>query len=244
MAKKRKMTKQKFEKAKSLRPIYALVFVVTVVVVCAAMYLVSTQGRWLGVIFSNKRLNIVGDFPRPATWAHRLELPGVPNLHKVSNDLYRGAQPSAEGMEQLEKLGIKTVVNLRSLHSDRDEIADTGLGYEHIRMKTWNPETEDVVRFLKIITDSNRTPVFVHCYRGADRTGMMCAIYRITVQGWSKAEATEEMTKGGFGFYSGWEDLIDYVLKLDIDEIRESASLNERSAVYQPHVGKTSFEQK
>jgi protein-tyrosine phosphatase len=94
-------------------------------------------------------------------------------------------------------------------------------------MTTWDPETKDVVRFLKIVTDSNRKPVFVHCQRGADRTGMMCAIYRIAVQGWSKAEAAEEMTKGGFGFYSGWQDLIDYVLKLDPDEIKRSAGLSE-----------------
>jgi protein tyrosine phosphatase (PTP) superfamily phosphohydrolase (DUF442 family) len=227
MAKTRQMTKQKLKKAKSLRPVYILVFVVSVVVVCAAVYLVSTQERWLGVLFSNKQLNIAGDVPRPVTWAHPLELPGVPNLHKVSDDLYRGAQPSAEGMEQLKKLGVRTVVNLRSLHSDRDEIADTGLGYEHIRMETWNPETEDVVRFLKIITDSNCTPVFVHCQRGADRTGMMCAVYRIAVQGWSGGEAMEEMTKGGFGFYSGWQDLVDYVLKLDADEIKRSAGLSE-----------------
>ena len=227
MAEKKQMTKQKFEKAKSLRPLHVLVFVAGVVLVCAAVYFVSTQGRWLGVLFSNKPLDITADGARPVTWAHRLELPGVPNFHKVSDDLYRGAQPSAEGMEQLKKLGIKTVVNLRSLHSDRDEIRETGLAYEHIRMNTWDPETEDVVRFVKIMTDSNRTPVFVHCQRGADRTGMMCAIYRIAVQGWSKAEAIEEMTEGGFAFFSGWQDLIDYVLKLDVDEIEKMAGLNE-----------------
>jgi len=195
--------------------------------IAKAAYLVSTQGRWLGALFSNERLNVAGDVPRPATWADRLELSGVPNFHKVSDDLYRGAQPSVEGMEQLKKLGIKTVVNLRSLHSDRDEIGDTGLAYEHIRMKTWDPDTKDVVRFVKIVTDSNRTPVFVHCQRGADRTGMMCAIYRIAVQGWNGEDAMEEMTKGGFGFYSGWQDLVDYVLKLDVDEIKRSAGLSE-----------------
>ena len=226
MAKKRQMTKQKFERVKLLRPVYVLVFVAAVVLACAAVYFASTQGRWLGVLLSNEQLNIAAQVPRPATWAHALDLPGAPNLHKVSGDLYRGAQPSAEGMEQLEKLGVKTVVNLRSLHSDRDEISDTGLAYEHIRMKTWDPETEDVVRFLRIVTDSNCTPVFVHCQRGADRTGMMCAVYRIAVQGWNGDEAMEEMSKGGFGFYSGWQDLVDYVLELDVDEIKRRAGLS------------------
>ena len=33
-------------------------------------------------------------------------LPGVPNFHKVSEDLYRGAQPTQEGFRELVKLGI------------------------------------------------------------------------------------------------------------------------------------------
>jgi protein tyrosine/serine phosphatase len=92
-------------------------------------------------------------------------------------------------------------------------------------MKPWHPEDKEVVRFLKIVSDPNRTPVFVHCQRGADRTGTMCAIYRIAVQGWSKAEAIEEMTKGGFGFFNGWENIVNYVLKLDIEQIKREAAL-------------------
>ena len=73
--------------------------------------------------------------PAGSQWATASEKPGLPNLHRVTDDLYRGAQPSAEGMRQLKKMGVRTVVNLRSFHSDRDEIGDTGLAYEHIYMK-------------------------------------------------------------------------------------------------------------
>jgi protein tyrosine phosphatase (PTP) superfamily phosphohydrolase (DUF442 family) len=144
-------------------------------------------------------------------WAERIELPGLPNFHKVCDDLYRGEQPTSEVMKQLEKLGVKTVVNLRSIHSDRSEMKGAGLTYEHITMTTWNVEDKDVVRFLRIVTDKSRTPVFVHCQHGADRTGTMCAIYRIAVQGWSKDEAIEEMTKGGFGYHSFWQNLPNYI---------------------------------
>jgi protein tyrosine/serine phosphatase len=160
-------------------------------------------------------------------WAEPLELPGVENFHEVSEQLYRGAQPSAEGMEQLEKLGIKTVVNLRSFHSDRDEIGDANLGYEHMTMKPWHAEDKEVVRFLQIVSDANRVPVFVHCQRGADRTGTMCAIYRVAVQGWSKTEAIEEMTKGGFGFYEGWENIIEYIVELDVEAMKSRAGLKQ-----------------
>ena len=159
-------------------------------------------------------------------WAERFELPGVPNLYKVSEDLYRGAQPSAEGMKQLEKLGVKTIINLRSSHSDRNELKETGLAHEHIEMTPWNPESEDVVHFLQIVSDRDSMPVFVHCQHGADRTGLMCAIYRIVEQNWSKDEAIEEMTKGGFGFHEIWDHLPDYIRELDIDQVKHKAHMN------------------
>jgi len=160
--------------------------------------------------------------PRPADWAQPMETAGAPNFFKVSDDLYRGAQPTAEGFRGIAKLGVKTDVNLRSFHSDRDLLGGTGLEYEDIPMKAWHPETEDVVRFLEIVGDPEKTPVFVHCQHGSDRTGTVCAVYRIVVQGWTKEEAIREMTRGGYGFHEVWEDLVDYVQDLDVEALREA----------------------
>jgi protein tyrosine/serine phosphatase len=162
---------------------------------------------------------------RPAHWAKPIQMEGVPNLHKVSDTLYRSAQPSAEGMKRLKAMGIETVVNLRSFHSDRDQIGDTGLAYEHIYMKTWHPEEEEAIRFLQIVTNPKRSPVLVHCQHGADRTGTMCALYRVAVQSWSKEEALKEMTQGGFGFHGIWENLIQWINGLDIDRIKKKAGI-------------------
>jgi protein tyrosine phosphatase (PTP) superfamily phosphohydrolase (DUF442 family) len=158
-------------------------------------------------------------------WAKPIAKDGLPNFHRVSADLYRGAQPSAEGLRQLKEMGIKTIVNLRAFHSDKDEIGGTDIGYEHISFKTWHPEEEDVVRFLKIVTDKERTPVFVHCQHGADRTGLMCAIYRVAVCGWSKEAAADEMVNGGFGFHPIWENLRSYLRKLDIEKVKDKAGI-------------------
>ncbi|MFH1717741.1 MAG: tyrosine-protein phosphatase [Planctomycetota bacterium] len=195
--------------------------------ICAAAYLVQMSG--CGIIASDRgiRGDANADSGYRAKWAQRLKLPGLPDLHKVSDNLYRGAQPSAKGMRQLEEMGVKTVVNLRSAHSDSDELEGTALTYERIGLTTRGPNTEDVVRFLRIVTDDSRTPVFVHCQHGADRTGTMCAIYRIAVEGWSKEEAIEEMTKGGFGFHSIWANLPECVRNLNIKEIKHSASLSD-----------------
>ena len=224
MLQKAKMAKKDCEAAKSARLPRIVLFVIAGVVCGTALYIVQTYR-------SGSSGNVEGGAQAEAKlqveWAERLELDGVPNFHKVSDELYRGGQPSAEGMRELKRLGIRTVVNLRSFHSDRDDIGDVNLAYEHIYMKPWRPEDKEVVRFLQIVTDRSRTPVFVHCMRGADRTGTMCAIYRVAVQGWSKAEAIEEMTKGGFGFFDGWENIVNYILKLDMEEMKGRAGLQD-----------------
>lgn len=167
-------------------------------------------------------------------WAENIKVTGVTNFHKVSDDLYRGAQPTKEGMEELKKLGIKTIINLRSDHSDEDELKGIDLSYKEIPMTAAKPQVEDMISFLNIVTDSNNTPVFVHCRYGADRTGTICALYRIAVQGWSKDEAIQEMTKGGFGFHSIWGNLPDFIRKLDIEEIKQKARLTEKTDEYVP----------
>ena len=166
---------------------------------------------------------------RPAFWAQPIRLDGVPNLHQVSTNLYRSAQPTAQGMRHLKQKGIATVVNLRSFNSDRDETKGTGLGYEHLYMKAWHPEHKEIVRFLQIVTDPQRTPVLVHCQHGADRTGTMCALYRVVVQGWTKEAAIREMTEGGFGFHEVWKNLPRWIEKLDIESIRKDAGITTRA---------------
>jgi len=163
--------------------------------------------------------------PRPDNWAQPVSLAGVPNLFKVSDDLYRSAQPDSQGMKNLKQLGIKTVVNLRSFHTDQDELGNTGPAGEHIYMVAWHPEKEEAVRFLKIVSDSTRTPVLVHCQHGSDRTGTMCAIYRVAIQGWSKEEAVREMTQGGFGFHQMFFNLPLWIRVMDIKQIRKEAGI-------------------
>ena len=171
---------------------------------------------------------LVADNPaekRPATWATPKALAGVPNYHKVDANLHRGAQPTAEGMRNLKAAGVQIVVNLRSFSSDRKEIGTTGLAYEHIYMKAWHPERKEAVRFLQIVTNPKRTPVFVHCHYGADRTGAMCALYRIAVQGWAKEDAIREMTQGGYGFHKTWANLPAWINDLDIPALQKDAGI-------------------
>jgi len=194
------------ERMKSTRAV-TLIFSIMMVLSLAANVCADSQGE------------------RPGKWAQPIRMKGVPNLHKVSDHLYRSAQPTAEGMGNLKKMGVGTIVSLRSFHTDRDEIGNTGLAYEHIYMKAWHPEEEDIVRFLQIVTRPQKGPVLVHCQHGADRTGAMCAVYRIAIQGWTQEEAVKEMTEGGFGFHEAWVNLVPWINKLDIGKIKRQAGI-------------------
>ncbi len=190
-----------------------------------ALILLCAVPAWLSPLPSPAQTPETETNERPSTWAQPVALAGVPNLYRVSTNLYRAAQPTAEGMRNLRALGIKTIVNLRSFHSDRDALADTGLDHEQIAVIAWHPERDEVVRFLRIVTDPARTPALVHCMHGSDRTGMMCALYRIAVEGWTKEDALREMAEGGFGFHGIWQNLPRWVETLDLDAIRKEAGI-------------------
>ena len=163
----------------------------------------------------------------PETWATPLKLDGVGNGFKVSESLYRSAQPTATGMKNLKAQGVKTVVCLRAFHSDREVIGDTGLAYEKMPMHAWQPTEKDVARFLKIVTDPEKTPVLVHCQHGSDRTGLMCAVYRVAVEGWTKQAAIEEMTHERYGFHKIWVNIPPWIEKLNVDKLRQQAGLKD-----------------
>ncbi len=154
-----------------------------------------------------------------------LELAGCSNLYKVNDRLYRGAQPEAEGFEELEKLGVKTVVNLRLSHSDRKLLEDTDLDYVHIKMEAWDAEYDEVKEALQIITDKSKQPVFVHCKHGADRTGTVIAAYRLVADGWTKEKAIEEMTQGPFGFHEIWRGLPKFIRALDVEKLQKQLGI-------------------
>jgi len=165
-----------------------------------------------------------GGSERPAQWAVPITMAGVGNLHKINKGLYRSAQPTKEGMKNLEKLGIKTVINLRAFHSDSDEISGTELLNDALSVKTWHMEDEDVIQVLRIIRKKENGPFLIHCLHGADRTGVMSAMYRIVAQGWTKEAALQEMVEGGYGFHPVWTNIITYVKKVDIDKIKHAVA--------------------
>ena len=151
---------------------------------------------------------------------------GIANFHQVDNRLYRGAQPGDEGIRQLAQLGVRTIVNLRTGDEDAAIASELGLRHYHVPMVPWRSTDEQVVAWLRIVIEQRKHgPVFVHCRQGADRTGLMIAVYRVVVDGWSKQAAIQEMTQGDFNHHSIWRNLRKYVERMDVDSIRRQVGM-------------------
>ena len=139
--------------------------------------------------------------------------PGLRNVARVSPTLYRGGQPTAEGYQKLKAMGVRTIINLRRFHSSRDAAEAAGLNYVaiplHASLGSTPPNEDEVRRFFETVLDPDQQPVYVHCKRGADRTGVMSALYRIECEGWSPEDAIDEMQ--AFGYADIFVDLIAFV---------------------------------
>lgn len=130
--------------------------------------------------------------------------PAIPNFHQVDEHLFRGAQPAAGDFQSLAAMGIKTVLDLREEgHSAAEEklVEAAGMRYVSLPMSGLTaPSDEQISRALAILEDSASGPVFVHCRRGADRTGTVIACYRIEHDGWKNRQALEEARAFGMSW--------------------------------------------
>ena len=141
-------------------------------------------------------------------------VPGLQNFAQVNDRLYRGAEPTEAGFAELKRMGVKSVIGLRTNHSTRKEVEAAGLASVELPLKadifgSAPPTEEQVKTFFQTVLDPAKQPVYFHCAFGKDRTGTMAALYRIEVDGWTNEEAIEEMH--AFGYHSVYKELIGYV---------------------------------
>jgi protein tyrosine phosphatase (PTP) superfamily phosphohydrolase (DUF442 family) len=145
-------------------------------------------------------LSFSGAFAAPAS------VPGVPRYVNINDVVARGGQPTSEGFRNLASAGFRTVVDLRE-RDDRakDEkklVEALGMKYVNVPMKGMHtPSDKQISKALKALTSEKDGPVFVHCRRGADRTGVVVACYRIEHDGWSNRQALQEARDLGMYWY-------------------------------------------
>ena len=138
----------------------------------------------------------------------KLHITGIHNAGKITDALYRGAQPDQQGLSELKKLGITTIIDLRG--EDRDKVEwerrraeSLGMRFVYIPVSGWSaPTDQQVSEFLGVFRSDPQQKIFVHCLFGSDRTGVFVATYRMAFEQWPADLAIKEMYF--FGFKGTW----------------------------------------
>lgn len=130
----------------------------------------------------------------------------VGNFRMVSEGIYAGARPGKQGIDYLRELRIKTIIDLEDggsnesddVQSERQQAEADGIRFVSVPMNpVFAPKVSEVEEALRYIEAVGNRPVFVHCFRGSDRTGAVIAAWRITNEGWTIDDAYAEMMKYG-----------------------------------------------
>jgi len=156
---------------------------------------------------------------RPSEWAKKISSTKFTNLYMLNDSIYRCEQPDSLGFTIIKRLGIKSVLNLRSKHKDDKLIYRLPLNLYNVEMKAENINDEEIINALKVLRNSPK-PVIVHCMHGSDRTGAIIAMYRIVYQKWTKEQALNEMKNGGYGFHKVYANITHYINKVDVDKMK------------------------
>lgn len=125
------------------------------------------------------------------------------HLYRVDDNIFRGKQPTRGEISQLSANGIKTVLDLRGTidHKrwEQKAVQRAGMRYIRIGLSPFFPPSEQRMnRILAILEDPSLGPIYIHCRRGADRSGMVVACYRMAHDHWTNAQAMEEAREHHF----------------------------------------------
>jgi protein tyrosine phosphatase (PTP) superfamily phosphohydrolase (DUF442 family) len=134
------------------------------------------------------------------------DVTGIKNFDKVDDHVYRGGQPSDAGFQYLSKLGVKTILDLREADgradAERASVTKAGMTYVNVPMTGLTPPTEsEITKILALLEDGTTGPVFVHCKRGADRTGAVIAAYHIDHDKWDNTKALKDAMNHKMSFF-------------------------------------------
>jgi tyrosine-protein phosphatase SIW14 len=161
--------------------------------------------RWSRQTMSKLRRALLAIFAMSLPAMGETPAPGIANFHKVNAYVYRGAQPTVEGFKYVAKLGVKTVLDLREADGNAAEVAlvtALGMHYVNVPMTALTPPTKaQITKILALLEDPMSGGVFVHCRRGADRTGVVIAAYRIDHDHWNNSRALKEAMSCGMSFF-------------------------------------------
>lgn len=125
------------------------------------------------------------------------------NFHPITDgEAYRSAQLDRDEFEYyIKKYNIKSILSLRGGNVDErwyqeEKRVSAELNIAHYDLPlsaTHKPSEEDVRKLMEIFKHAPR-PVLIHCQAGADRSGLVAAMWKVVVDKESKLEAKKQLS--------------------------------------------------
>ena len=122
----------------------------------------------------------------------------------------------------MKEQGVKTIINLRSKDDEGEMVRQLGMQYFHIPIRLvfpWSkvPDTA-IEKYFEVVNNPDNYPIFFHCHRGADRTGVLAALYRIANQ---RRDAQKAWTEArDIGLHWWYRGLKSQVHGFDVEALR------------------------
>ena len=171
------------------------------------------------------------------------------NFHQICDDAYRASQPSSSNLKSYKDKGIKAVLNLRGFTQQSyalfEEDSCKKLGLELISVplsSSFAPQSEKLLEIIGIMEEIPK-PFVLHCKSGADRAGLVSAIYLIVQKKLSVAEAKKQLSFRYLHLDFTKTGILDYILDV-FDERLKIANIDFLDWIkkeYNPEILNSSF---
>ncbi|MGH9592801.1 MAG: protein tyrosine phosphatase family protein [Bryobacteraceae bacterium] len=127
---------------------------------------------------------------------------GIENFLREDANFCTGGQPTLAQLAELQKQGVRAILNLRRPEENYDakgeeaKAKELNLRYIVIPVDSKAPTDAEADAFLTAVADPQNRPLFIHCHT-ANRVGAFWMIRRVLVDGWPLAKAEAEARKVG-----------------------------------------------
>lgn len=148
------------------------------------------------------------------------------NFHQISDCAYRANQPSAYHLKSYKKLGIRSVLSLRGranqsydlFEDDYCKKLNLNLVYSPIS-SSLAPSSEKLLNLIDVMHDLPK-PFVLHCKSGADRAGLVSALYLIVEKRRPVLEAKKQLSFKYLHLDFTKTGILDYIFDVFLERLK------------------------
>lgn len=141
------------------------------------------------------------------------------NLHQITDEAWRSNQPTPARIDAAAKKGIKTIINLRGSREDggwrleNEACNKNGITLVDFTIRSRAVPDAENIHAAKVLFETVEYPILMHCKSGADRAGIMSALYLLLRKSASLDEATKQLSFKYFHVKQAKTGLLDAFLE-------------------------------